>query len=115
MTELEQQDPPAQILVYVCPTRGCGNYYGDQTFRKDRTPDIDVVKSRRVEDGRRITTHSRVECPDCRANGKRVDRVPYLVTSVMPLDAVVKKYVETRTQDRGKINGQTPLKGGRTA
>lgn len=105
ITDLEQQEVPhhTQVVVYLCPTKGCGNYYGNTTFRKDRTPDIDVVMERRgSESGERHKTYARTECPDCRTRGSRVKRIPYLVTAVIPLDAVVKSHTKALAREAHK-------------
>lgn len=70
------------IEVYLCPTPGCGSYYG-----ASNTPDLTKeLTGPKTEDRHQIIAsasrvgvagkrHSRAECPDCRLRGVHVDRV----------------------------------------
>ena len=84
----EAEHPPAEVIVYICPTKGCGNYFASPDFRDDRS-DIRTPQEHRSQDGSKTKTHARVECPDCRARGKKVKRVPWVVTEVVNLDRMV--------------------------
>lgn len=112
-SDLEQQEVPnqTQVVVYICPTKGCGNYYGNTTFRTDRTPDIDTVMERRTsESGEKLKTYARTECPDCRSRtGARVKRIPYLVTAVIPLADVVKSHTKARVKAMVKSGTAGPV------
>lgn len=60
------------IRIYVCPTPGCGNYYGSKSMT-DR-PLSEELRQGRVEDKEmwstdRILKGSRADCPDCAAHG----------------------------------------------
>lgn len=79
MSKTPDLQNPQKALVgfYLCPTPGCGNYYGSSSM---------VDLSKEVALGRpedhvpannpgRIARHTRAECPDCRARGQRVERV----------------------------------------
>lgn len=69
-----------KLLIYVCPT-GCGNYYGTSGM-----PDLSVaLTGAKTEDKANISVeesrvgvqgmrHTRAECPDCRQQGKFVER-----------------------------------------
>jgi hypothetical protein len=83
----EARAPGADIIVYVCPTVGCGNHFAAPNFRPDRT-DLD---SPSVIHGDNGPTHgpARKTCPDCRRQGLTVNRVAYIVTQVVPLDGVL--------------------------
>lgn len=67
------------IEVYVCPTPGCGNYYGASGI--ERLPLGDEFTGPRMEDkaaheinhGSQFR-HSRAACPDCRQRGVAVER-----------------------------------------
>ena len=58
-----------RIKVWVCPTAGCGNYYGSSSER-DLSKE---VTGHRGMNGERWPDrgHSRAQCPDCGA-----ERVP---------------------------------------
>jgi hypothetical protein len=86
----EAVEPTASVIVYICPTKGCGDYYAQPAFRPDHT-DLTTVQVRRSQnDGSKVLSHARIDCPQCRAKGKRVARVGYIVTQVVPLDAALK-------------------------
>jgi hypothetical protein len=61
------------IELYVCPTSGCGSYYGT-----DGMPDLTVKNQHthgiNFEVIPQDQWHSRAECPSCRARGERVER-----------------------------------------
>lgn len=70
-----------QIHVYVCPTEGCGNYYGtssmpdlDKEYTGPKTEDRHQVPASQSPLGIVGVRHTRAECPDCRQRGIRVDR-----------------------------------------
>lgn len=65
--------------IWACPTPECGNYYASsgyagQTLDKEVTGDRGMNGEHTPEAG-----HSRAECPDCRARGRHVERIPVLV------------------------------------
>lgn len=86
----ESIEPPAEVVVYICPTEGCGNYFAAPDFRQDRA-DIESMQYHRSQnDGTQVASHPRVECPDCRLREDRhVNRIPYVVTQVVPLGKVL--------------------------
>lgn len=88
-TNYESEDPPQSVIVYICPTPGCGNYYAARDFRPDRTPDIDVPQIKRGPHNEHLPSFARTECPDCRNRGQRVVRVPYIVSQVIDLRKVI--------------------------
>lgn len=66
------------IEVYVCPTEGCGDYYGTAgmpdlhtRFTGPKSEDQPVLE---ITSGSPYR-HTRAECPSCRARGRRVERV----------------------------------------
>lgn len=86
----ESQAPSKSMIIYVCPTPGCDNFFGAPDFRPDRQDLSQPQEARSQTDGHRYQTHARSECPDCRLKGKKVDRVPYIVTAVLPLADALK-------------------------
>lgn len=87
----EAIDPPVGIIVYICPTPGCGNFYSARNFRPDRDPKIEQPQTRRSQNDGQITDGPpRIECPDCRTRGITAERVPYIVTAVIKLQAAVR-------------------------
>lgn len=86
----ESEAAPAEIIVFICPTKGCGNHYASRNFRPDRT-DIEAIQHHRSQnDGSKVDSHSRIECPDCRVlRSIRVDRIPYVVTQVVGLQKII--------------------------
>jgi hypothetical protein len=99
--ELEPVDPPFVIIVYICPTPRCGNYYAAKDFRLDRTPDLDAEQERRNPGTGEITsTFTRTECPDCRQRGIRVERVPYAIASVIELSKILPLPPQARPRPR---------------
>lgn len=84
---------PVPVILFICPTKGCGNHYAATTFLPGN-PTLYTVQTRRAQKGGLEKTHTRLECPDCRAAGRSVDRVPYLVIEIIELSkfkALVKK------------------------
>ena len=86
-----QITPAIQIIVFVCPTEGCGNYYASSIFQPG-DPALTEVQKRRDEEGVKSDTHPRVECPACRVRGINVNRVPFVVTTLLPVDIAVAEY-----------------------
>lgn len=80
-----------QIVVYVCPTPGCPDYFGHTRV------DLDRPASARTEDRHAIreemgtpedevaSRHTRAECPTCRARGRRVERIRVTATAFVPV------------------------------
>jgi hypothetical protein len=80
----ERENSPKRIVVYVCPTKDCPDYYAASDFTPERA-DIAVMQYHRSQsDGSQVASHPRIECPLCRARGEHVNRVPYVVTEVVP-------------------------------
>lgn len=68
------------VEVWICPTKGCGNFFGSKAeMGKDLNAILNEMrvddKKAHVAQGGSPFTHSRGECPDCRARGKKVPRV----------------------------------------
>lgn len=83
-------DFSAEIIVYICPTPGCNSHYAAPDFRPDRANIERIQYARNQNDGKQTPSHNRIECPTCRTTrGVRVQRVPYIVTSAVPLDTVI--------------------------
>lgn len=103
----ESIQPPAGIVLYICPTKGCGNHHAAPDFRPDRA-DIESMQYHRSQgDGSVVASHPRIECPECRLrDGKHVKRVPYVVTQVVSLDAVL-RYNELQ-EERAKKQAEAP-------
>lgn len=75
-----------QIVIYACPTEGCGNYYGSSSAR-DLTQEITGQFGQNFERRPPEMWHSRAQCPDCRAQGKQVERVPVVLNIEVPAAA----------------------------
>lgn len=81
------------IEVYVCPTPGCGSYYGT-----DGMPDLTVKNQHthgiNFEVIPQDQWHSRAQCPKCRTLGKQVERVkiPIILPDTWPEDAAKAQY-----------------------
>jgi hypothetical protein len=109
--QLTPETPSVHIIMYICPTPGCGNYYAAPMFRPDRTPDLEKSQTRTVE-GVKSVIWPRTECPDCRQKNKHVLRVAYLVTGVVPLKSVIAqakknaKAAEKRAKKAAKEGGK---------
>lgn len=83
------------VIVYICPTEGCGDHYASPDFRPDRA-DLDSKQTRRSQNSGGVEeTHPRKQCPACRTRGKSVDRVPFIVTQIVPLNKVLKHKEKT--------------------
>lgn len=83
---------PAPVILYVCPTPGCGNHYAAPEFRPDRQSIEAMQFARSQNDGSVHEAHTRIACPACRVlRGLAVDRVPYVVTGVVPLAEVMEE------------------------
>jgi hypothetical protein len=90
---VQEEQPPEtsrkRVEVYVCPTPGCGNFYGssdmpalEAEFTGPKTEDGSALE---MKTGSRFR-HSRAECPDCRLKGLgRVVRVRRAVTIQVPV------------------------------
>ena len=89
----EQIYPRCNIVIYICPTEDCGNFYAAPVFRTDRS-ELEQIQSARSYDGTRVESHTRLECPDCRDNGIRVRRVPYVVTAIVSLENMMKAILD---------------------
>jgi hypothetical protein len=61
-----------QVAVWVCPTPGCGNWYGSSS-----AGDLARAETRAPNGG--PVTSTRDECPSCRGRGKRVRRVRHVL------------------------------------
>jgi hypothetical protein len=85
-----QRKPDEQIIVYICPTEGCENHYASNKF-KPGDPGLITPSRRRTDDGVELDGPTRLECPDCRARGITVSRVPYIVTMVLPLSEALQR------------------------
>jgi hypothetical protein len=84
------------LRVYVCPTLGCGDYYGvpdmeDLTTRLTgpKTEDRHIISKEESRVGIAGKRHTRAECPSCRERGEFVQRElvelpfdPYAFTGV---------------------------------
>lgn len=75
-----------EAVIWVCPTAGCGNYFGSSS-----TVDLAVPSWARTEDRHAITAemgrpyrHTRANCPDCRARGVEAERLPVRVSIPKP-------------------------------
>lgn len=70
------------LRVYVCPTPGCGDYFGHSGIPADlarhgtgpKTEDRHIVSAEDSRMGKAGIRHSRAECPSCRERGIFVER-----------------------------------------
>lgn len=83
--------PTVTIQVYVCPTKGCGNYYGTKSiesldlhnqFTRPRVEDRAAYEQAHGTQYR----HTRAECPDCRQRGVKVERALVFIEVNLPDD-----------------------------
>ena len=76
---VEEQTAPLhlKVAVYVCPTPGCGNYYGASTMgdlgKQFTGPKVEDRAGLARATGSEMR-HTRAECPDCRQRGLAVER-----------------------------------------
>jgi hypothetical protein len=61
------------IVVYACPTPGCGNYFGSSS--SGDMAEVMGQSNGNFEPRPESSWFKRVECPDCRQRGKKVERV----------------------------------------
>ena len=70
-----------EVTIYVCPTPGCGNYYGSSVA--SRLEDFPVgLRDINFEPKPEEQHRTRATCPDCFKKGTRVERIPHTVTLV---------------------------------
>lgn len=71
------------IIVYVCPTPGCGNYFGSSNSG-DLSTQVVAQKGANYEPRDPSRWHARSACPDCRQRGKSVEREKVVVVLAPP-------------------------------
>ncbi len=79
-----------EVELYICPTPGCGSYYGGNNM-----PDLSKsFTGPRVEDRAKLREetgsgwrHTRSSCPECRIRGESVERVRMRVEVGVPIVA----------------------------
>lgn len=99
----EGETPTKHIIIYICPTEECGNHYAAPNFRPDRM-DMEAVQVYRGQEGERISSHTRRECPDCRRiRGIHVERVAFIVTQVVPLAKVLKARIKAQQPQKERV------------
>lgn len=66
-----------KVSLYICPTKGCGNYYGSSGM-PDMEQAMTGVRTENRHEYERVHgtpwSHNRAECPDCRDRGIKVQR-----------------------------------------
>lgn len=84
-----------EIEVYVCPTPGCGNYYGakgmpvlEDHHTGPKTEDRHQIPAADSRVGVMGMRHNRAECPDCRIRGTYVQRQRVTVAVEVPTAAL---------------------------
>lgn len=86
-TQAPPQTIAVEVGVYVCPTPGCGNYYGSSSMtdlaKAKIEPPVDNKDSYRKAHGGDTVKFTRDECPDCRQRGKSVPRQLVKTTLVL--------------------------------
>lgn len=83
-------DISVEVEIWACPTPSCGNYYGASSAKG---MDLNAVmnemrvddKAAHVAQGGSPLTHSRGECPDCRARGFKVPRQKITLKLLVPM------------------------------
>lgn len=83
----ERSQEIVTLHVWVCPTKGCGNFYGSSSDQ----PLTEQFTGPKVEDRAELERktgspwkHNRAECPDCRAKGMKVQRARVAVQAALP-------------------------------
>lgn len=77
------------ILIWVCPKSDCTNYYGASSDEAQNLgeqftgPGVEDTKDFKTKSGSPYR-HSRAECPDCRAHGEKIERMPIQITVSVP-------------------------------
>lgn len=81
---MEAVSPPETVVTisaYVCPTPGCGNYFGSCTmpdltkeYSGPKTENRHQVPAAQSPVGIEGVRHTRAACPDCRGRGLDVER-----------------------------------------
>lgn len=81
---------PLYAYLYVCPTPGCGDYYGSSQmpdlgaeFTGPKCEDRGALEARTGSPYR----HSRAACPSCRLRGVAVERALVRVAVPVPANA----------------------------
>jgi hypothetical protein len=76
-----------EITVHICPTEGCGNYFGSSSTPHDLTGELRMGRPEdRTKEGRRLIKGTRSDCPICTVRlGKRVERVPITTRVIVPI------------------------------
>jgi hypothetical protein len=89
--ERRQRDVASQggvpVRVYVCPTPGCGNFFGGSDVGDLASEFTGVRAEDRGDYARKHGSpwrHTRAACPDCRARGASVERVSVVVSVPLP-------------------------------
>lgn len=59
-----------KVLLYICPTEGCGNYYGSSAMGN-----MENIQT----DSHMRATFPRKRCPDCHIRGRDVMREPVMI------------------------------------
>lgn len=71
-----------EIVAWMCPTPGCGNYYG-ASDAPDLSTEWTGARGLNFEPTP-AAAHTRAQCPDCKARGVEVERVPVRTTVRRP-------------------------------
>lgn len=73
-----------QVKVYVCPEPDCGNFAASSSASNLE----EEWTGYRGQNGEKHPerAHTRAQCPDCRARGKQVERIPAIVMVTIPGD-----------------------------
>lgn len=95
--------PTTVMVIFICPTPGCGNYFAAPSFQPD-DPSLDNIQHRRVEDGVMTPIRTRRECPDCYTNyNKRVPRQAFIVSAILPYSETVKTVVRQAKKRKEEV------------
>jgi hypothetical protein len=62
-----------RVIIWTCPTPGCGNYYGSSSARNLAT-DFNSARDRE--------SFPRSRCPDCTRRGMAVERIAVVYSPV---------------------------------
>lgn len=100
----ETLTPDEVIIVFVCPTPGCSDYYAAVDYQPGNQS-LKDMQYKRGEDGERVPLHARLDCPTCwLRSGTRVERVPYVVTTYVRYSDMLEatEKIASRTLDDKK-------------
>lgn len=103
------------VEVWVCPTPGCGDYYGSSTAgdltKQHSGPKVEDRAKLKEETGS-PWKHNRAECPSCRQRGQKIQRQRVRVKIELPAMKMVDTFSgplpDGYSADEIPVSGVTP-------